>query len=325
MLITKTDMQLSSKHESESSTVRQLKLAEMPRADSAFRKLLDERMQAPPPQLLAVGVGGEAARTQAGQREGSPFAAIMEMLFGIKSALAQGSYGLSADGESAPRGFSVMELVRTRESESCSFAASGNVCLADGSTRQFEVGYRMERSEESTQVSIGTFRDPLMLDFAAPLAALNPHSVDFDLDNDGATESMRMPAANAAVLFHDRNRNGVADNGSELFGPQSGDGFAELAQLDGDGNGWIDAGDAAYADLKLWQLGDDGASRVRSLAEAEISALATQSEETPFTLKEDGESVGQVRASGIWLGEKSGAGIVRQVDVATTPHTAQKA
>jgi hypothetical protein len=35
-------------------------------------------------------------------------------------------------------------------------------------------------------------------------------------------------------------------NGAELFGARSGDGFAELAALDGDGNGWIDEGDAAW-------------------------------------------------------------------------------
>lgn len=316
MLITKTDMQLSSKHESESSTVRQLKLAEMPRADSAFRKLLDERMQAPPPQLLTVGLAGEAAPAQGAQREGGPFAAIMEMLFGIKSALAQGGYGVSADGEFAPRGFTVMELVHRRESESCSFAASGNVCLADGSTRSFDVGYRMERHEESTRMGIGTFRDPLMLDFGAPDNKFGAGAIDFDIDADGDTEQVRMPAGNTAVLFRDANGNGKADDGSELFGARSGDGFADLAKLDADGNGWIDEGDAAFADLRLWQTGEDGENAVKSLAEAGIGALATRSAATPFTIKDDGEAIARQRASSVWLGEKSGAGIVRQVDLA---------
>ncbi len=324
MLITKTDMQLTSKHALETTSTRELRISGQLGADGSFGRLLDSKLQAPPAELLTIEA---ATPPPTAKRERGPFEAIMEMLFGLPRmpdlAAMEGDPFDQAGIKG--RGLQIMELRHTRETESCSFAASGNVCLADGSQRPFEVGYRMDRSEESTQVSITAFRDPLMLDFAEPLAALNRQNVDFDLDNDGATESMRMPAGNAAVLFHDRNRNGVADNGSELFGPQSGNGFAELAQLDGDGNGWIDEGDAAYADLKLWQLSDDGESRVRSLVEAEIGALATQSEETPFTLKEDGESVGQVRASSIWLGEKSGAGIVRQVDVATTPHATQKA
>ena len=247
----------------------------------------------------------------------------MEMLFGMtrRPDTLPSLEGMPDQDGQPGTGLPVAQLVHRRETESCSFAASGKVCLADGSERQFDVAYQMERSEESTSMSVGVFRDPLMLDFAQPQTRLNQHSVDFDLDSDGQTESMRMPTAEAAVLFFDRNRNGVADNGSELFGPQSGDGFADLAKLDDDDNGWIDGGDAAYADLQHWQLTDDGASSVRSLAEAGIGALATASTATPFTLKENGESVGQVRASSVWLGEKGGAGSVRQVDVTTTPHT----
>jgi len=317
MLIAKTDMTLSSKHEAESSTFRQLKLAEMPRSDSAFQKLLDQQMQAPPAQLLTIQTGAEGAPL-AGNRDRGPFQAIMEMLFGLQHMPA----GMMADGampegpELKGRGFTVMELIHTSESESCTFAASGNVCLADGSTRDFNVGYHMERQEESTSVGVGTFRDPLMLDLGAPENKFGANAIEFDIDADGDTERVKMPTGNTAVLFIDNNRNGKADDGSELFGARSGDGFADLAKLDSDGNGWIDEGDAAFADLKLWQTGEDGKSEVKSLAEAGIGALATQNASTPFTIKNDGEAVGQQRASSVWLGETSGAGLVRQVDLA---------
>jgi hypothetical protein len=114
----------------------------------------------------------------------------------------------------------------------------------------------------------------------------------------------------------------VADDGSELFGPRTGNGFVELAQLDADGNRWIDAGDAAYADLRLWSVDADGNQRVQTLAEAGIGALATRYEETPYTIKEDGKVLGQMRGSSVWLGEESGAGIVRQIDIATDTQTA---
>jgi len=219
----------------------------------------------------------------------------------------------------AAGGLQLMELSQTSETESCTFAASGNICLADGSTRQFDVGYRLERSEQSTHFGAAQFKDPLALDFGAPTTRLCGSGIELDIDCDGDTETLRLPAGNAAVLFNDRNHNGRADDGSELFGPTTGSGFGELAQLDGDGNGWIDGGDAAYADLKLWQIAEDGSSSVESLADAGIGALATASEETPFTVKEDGAAVAQVRASSVWLGETGGAGIVRQIDVAATP------
>ena len=322
MLIAKTDMQLSSKHGMESTAVRQLKLTEMPRANASFAKLLDTKMQAPPAQLLTIETGAPPGSVK---RERGPFEAIMEMLFCLTHMPSDAAGGSESPGggKLMGGGLQVMQLLHTRETESCTFAASGNVCLADGSTRQFDVGYRMDRSEESTEVSIGTFRDPLMLDFAEPGNGLGKNSVDFDLDADGITERMRMPAGNTAVLFLDRNKNGRADDGTELFGPQSGDGFADLAKLDSDGNGWVDGGDAAYADLKLWQLTADNHDLVRSLAEAGVGALATQNAATPFTIKEDGEAIGQVRASSVWLGETGGAGLVRQVDVATTAKDSQ--
>lgn len=330
MLINKSTLELSSKHEVESVAIRQLRRAEPPRGEASFAKLLDTELQATPDQLLTVESAAPApasGEVRSARKDKDPFDTILQMLFGMQPASnVAPTTDDAAAADAAPggglvplRAARVMELVHTSETESCTFSASGNICLADGSTRQFEVGYHLERSEESTRLTAASFRDPLVLDFGAPGTKLNDHAADFDLDMDGKAESMRMPADGSAVLFYDRNHNGVADNGSELFGPRTGSGFGELAKLDGDGNGWIDEGDAAYEDLMLWHLSSDGQSRYESLADAEIGALATLSAETPFTLKEHGESVGQVRASSVWLGEHSGAGIVRQIDVATTP------
>ncbi|HTY99486.1 MAG TPA: hypothetical protein VMB75_06605 [Rhodocyclaceae bacterium] len=284
-----------------------------PRAEASFGKLLRSRVQAVPTQLLAVG---GAAQSAAGARK-SPFEAVLEWLLGLTGApsTAPALEGTGPAG-SASLGFQVAELSQHSESESCSFAASGKVCLADGSSRQFDVGYQLERSEESSTLSTAAMCDPLVLDLAPPTAGLGAQSVDFDLDGDGKTESVRLPPAGSALLFDDRNHNGRADDGSELFGPQSGDGFAELGRLDSDGNGWIDSGDAAFADLKLWQLSDQGAPSVRSLADTGIGALAIGSAATPFTLKENGAGIGQMRASSVWLGETTGAGTVREIDLA---------
>lgn len=320
MLIDKSNLALTSEHKLATETAS-LGLARSGGPGEAFERILKRELQAVPAELLQVEPAAASAKPAATASE-SPFQAVLEMLFGLPHAADAAA--LPADLSAGPRrlslgGMQMMELTQRSETESCTFAASGNVCLADGSTRQFDVGYRMERSEQSTRLDLASFKDPLVVDFGELVDSLGRHGIEFDIDSDGKTENLRLPTGDAGVLFHDRNHNGRADDGSELFGPQSGDGFGELAELDGDGNGWIDGGDAAYADLMLWQLAEDGASQVRSLTEAGIGALATASAETPFTLKEDGEAVGQVRSSSVWLGEHSGAGIVRQIDVAVTP------
>jgi len=55
-------------------------------------------------------------------------------------------------------------------------------------------------------------------------------------------------------LFHDRNSNGIVDNGTELFGTDRSfdGGFAHLAFFDSDKNGVIDHKDDAYKSLFVW-------------------------------------------------------------------------
>jgi hypothetical protein len=80
------------------------------------------------------------------------------------------------------------------------------------------------------------------------------------------------PAFGAAsgFLVFDRNGNGKADNGSELFGVASGNGFADLRRLDEDRNGWIDENDSAWRQLAVWS-----GSGFASLAERQVGALYT--------------------------------------------------
>ena len=114
----------------------------------------------------------------------------------------------------------------------------------------------------------------------------------------------------------DRNGDGKINNGSELFGAQSGNGFAELSALDSDHNGWIDENDNAYSQLRVWTKDSAGKVQLSTLKQADVGAINLASVATPFDLKTaDNDLQGQIRASGIYLKESGGAGSVQQVDL----------
>jgi hypothetical protein len=341
MHITDSQLTLGSTHALETRSVATTTLQRIhdPAEARAFRRTFEQELDS----LMAERLHDNAplAATPccgAPERLHDMLETMLAMLFGAPAGSAASALPVFATprASAAPHDEAVRALTPQRahwqitqseqrsETESCGFSASGKVCLADGSERQFDVDFRFERSEETSTTVSRSLIDPLVLDCAAPGAGLGAASIEFDLDSDGTAEKMRLPEAGSGFLFLDRNHNGRADNGSELFGPASGNGFAELARLDSDRNGWIDSADAAFADLRLWQGTDADHQSVRSLAEAGVGALATAAAATPFALKEHGEKVGQMRSSSVWLGESGGAGVVRQIDVSTTPIADQR-
>jgi hypothetical protein len=115
----------------------------------------------------------------------------------------------------------------------------------------------------------------------------------------------------------DKNKNGVVDNGKELFGPSMGNGFAELALYDGDQNGWIDESDDIYRDLSIWMREDGGEPKLVALGQAGVGAIYLGHVESQFSLKDQtNDTLGQVRQSGIFLFENGTAGTIQHVDLA---------
>lgn len=208
------------------------------------------------------------------------------------------------------------------EVEQTSFAATGVVQTADGKEIKFAVSLSMSRSyHEESDVSIrqGDARqkkDPLVLNFAGTAAQLTSQRFKFDLDSDGQTEHINFVAGGSGFLAFDRNGNGKIDNGTELFGAKSGDGFAELAALDSDHNGWIDENDALFDQLSVWTKDGVGKDRLASLRESNVGALSLGRVSTPFEIKDSSNALlGQIRTSGIFLQEDGKAGTMQQIDL----------
>ena len=106
-------------------------------------------------------------------------------------------------------------------------------------------------------------KDPLVINFNGSAAQLTSTKFSFDIDTDGTTENISFAAPGSGFLALDKNHDGKINDGSELFGPASGNGFKELAAYDQDGNQWIDENDAVFSRLKVWSKDGEGKDRTR--------------------------------------------------------------
>lgn len=207
------------------------------------------------------------------------------------------------------------------ESEQLSFAAKGQVKTTDGQTIDFDVQLNMSREFMSSSSFIlkagDALIDPLVINYAGPAAELTENKYEFDINADGILENISFLQPGSGFLALDLNGDGAINDGSELFGPQSGDGFAELAAYDKDGNGWIDEGDAVYEQLRLWSKDLEGNDILTTLREADVGAIFLGNAEAEFGMKNQANQLlGQNHKAGVYLKESGGAGVVQQIDLA---------
>ncbi len=208
------------------------------------------------------------------------------------------------------------------QSETAEFNAAGQVKTADGKTIDVNLNLKMNREllenkDFSMKLQAAT-RDPLVVNFDGTAAQLSSNRFSFDLTGDGAKESIPQLLGNSAFLALDRNQDGTINDGSELFGTQSGDGFADLAQYDEDNNGWIDENDEVFNNLKLWIDAGSDDQKLMGLKDAGIGALYTGKAATEFHLQDSTnskENLGIVRATGLYLHENGEAGTMQQLDL----------
>lgn len=126
-----------------------------------------------------------------------------------------------------------------------------------------------------------TMRDPIILDLngdGIQLTPLTGSNVYFDYAGDGFAERSGWVSPNDGILAIDLNGNGKIDNGLELFGSPTQDGFAILEKLDTNADGVINALDANFDKLLVWrdlnQNGVSDAGELQFLAQAGIASIS---------------------------------------------------
>lgn len=208
------------------------------------------------------------------------------------------------------------------EQENASFSATGVAKTADGREIQFNVNVSMSRGFVGNMFSSKDesviLTDPLVINLQGNSATVTDQKFYFDLDSDGKEEEISQLGSGSGFLAYDKNGDGIINDGSELFGTKSGDGFADLAAYDEDGNGWIDENDDIFNKLKVWVKDENGNDRLLDLKEADVGAIYLGSADTQMHLNNayTNQTNAVIQKTGIFLRETGGAGTIQHVDLA---------
>ncbi len=209
----------------------------------------------------------------------------------------------------------------TSETERTTFASKGIVQTADGRNIDFNVEVSMSRAFmskiDTLEVKDYIKTDPLMINLDTNIGSVSDQKFFFDLDSDGKEEQISFAGNGSGFLALDKNGDGKINDGSELFGTKSGDGFKDLAAYDEDGNGWIDENDSIFSKLKVWTKDENGNDYLIDLKKADVGAIYLSNADTQFSLKDDENNLNaEIKKTGIYLKESTGSvGTLNHVDL----------
>ena len=247
---------------------------------------------------------------------------LLNLLLG-KDTRTESSPLSELSGVSQPSGGQYTAEFYYEENETTSFSTDGVVKTSDGREISFNVELTMSRSftqYTSQTIDFGSprFMDPLVINLDAPAADVQDQKFFFDLDADGHQEAISRLGSGSGFLALDKNGDGQINDGSELFGAFNGNGFADLAKYDNDGNGWIDEADEIFDKLLIWSKDANGNDQLVGLGKAGVGAIYLGAQDTQFSMNNArNQANAMVRQTGMFLYENGGVGTIQQLDLAT--------
>jgi hypothetical protein len=214
------------------------------------------------------------------------------------------------------------EHVFYAQEQSAAMSFRGNIQTEDGRSIDFTMHLALSQSQryefnQSLNITRRPLTDPLVLNFGAESVKLSNSLFEFDLDADGDTESLRKLGAGSGFLALDKNADGVINDGSELFGSRTGNGFSELAYYDGDGNGWIDESDAVFSQLSVMVINEQGQQVLSSLKDVGVGAIYLGAADSPIDMmSKNGMLLGAIKRTGMFLTENGQVKTLQEIDMA---------
>lgn len=206
------------------------------------------------------------------------------------------------------------------EYEKTEVAAGGVITTADGKEIDFSISLSMSREFYTEQnMDLRTkevLKDPLVVNFSGTAAELSQREFQFDIDADGHQDQVSFVGPGSGFLALDKNGDNTINDGTELFGAISGNGFQELATYDSDSNNWIDENDDIFDSLRIWTKNSDGEDQLIGLGKAGVGALYLGHIESLFSIKDDDNALlGQVRDTGLAVMETGEVVTMQQLDL----------
>lgn len=254
---------------------------------------------------------------------------LMELLFRIRGERYHGSQNdlssaLSSTGAQPVYNVSILSAgTYFREEESTTFSTTGTVKTTDGRELSFNLEFGMSRRfeeyyEETYVTTVRDYCDPLVINLDTNIAQVSDQKFFFDLDCDGTEDEISSLNAGSGFLALDLNEDGVINDGSELFGTKSGNGFADLAKYDSDNNGWIDEADPIWDKLLIWTKDEDGQDKLYHLSDLGVGAIGLANVSTQFALnsQEDNTNNAMIRYTGVFLYENGDVSTLQHLDLA---------
>lgn len=248
---------------------------------------------------------------------------LLMLLFGKTSASEDEPVAVAGSGQRQAQVPVTTYVSYFGEEEETSFSTKGTVVTSDGRNIDFDLELTMSSSfsryyEENFSAQPAIFTDPLVINLDCDAAQISNVKVKFDLDMDGVAEQISSLGGGSGYISLDINGDGVINDGKELFGTSSGNGFVDLAGYDRDGNGWIDEADEVFDRLTICFLNEDGTQELYKLKDKGIGAICLGNVSTDFSLKDlsTNETNARIRNTGIFLYENGYVGTVQNIDMA---------
>ena len=214
-------------------------------------------------------------------------------------------------------------------SQSLEVSISGTIVASDGTQKQLDINIgisqsfvqnlQISRPNATQNIPQGVNKkivDPLVIDYEGNGTELSDTKMRFDLDSDGTPDQIATLKKGSGFLALDKNGDGKINDGNELFGTKSGDGFKDLSVYDSNGDGKIDKDDPIYDKLRIWTPDGNGEGKLVGLGEKGVGVIYLNPRESEELMKgESGDLLGIKRKTADFLFDNGNTGNIHHIDL----------
>jgi len=228
---------------------------------------------------------------------------------------------ISLDGKTFNRQDQIEVSTISQQTQQLNFSMQGDFIIDNQAVNlNYQLQLNSQYSTASTvNMSAAALKDPLVIQYGAQSIGKIIGYQALDINNDKQQDNLPIFSGDVGYLVYDKNNDQQVNNGSELFGPTSNNGFAELAMLDSNQNGYFDQQDDKYQQVYIWQpkhMNSAEEQNLVTLSQAGIKAISLNAIDTQFNFRGDhGEIDAQLTQSSFAITNNNQAVGVHQIDV----------